>query len=177
MTENKEDDLLVVGRTNGAYGVRGSVRVIPFEGGEVLATARHWFIRSIRGDVKEVAVKNIKMHGTVLLAQFEGVDTKEAADALRGHICVTREDFPEPEEGEFWAVDVIGCRVVNKEGVYLGNVTDVGTNTVQDIFKVEGGPKIDGKDAVYLIPDVESYVLEIDLETETVTVDWQPEWI
>lgn len=176
MTEN-EDELLVVGRTNGAYGVHGSVRVVPFEGGEVLAVAKRWFIRNIRGEVTEVKVKTVKMHGTVLLAKFEGIDVKEEADALRGQICVLREDFPETDDGEYWAVDVIGCTVVNKEGVTLGKVTDVGSNGVQDIFKVEGGPKIDGKDPVYLIPDVESYVLDIDLDSETVTVDWQPEWI
>lgn len=176
MTENV-DELLVVGRTNGAYGVHGSVRIVPFEDGEVLAVAKRWFIQSIRGEVTEVKVKNVKVHGTVLLAKFEGIDTKEDADALRGRICVTRDDFPETDEGEFWAVDVIGCRVVNKEGVELGKVTDIGSNTVQDIFKVEGGPKIDGKDPIYLIPDVESYVLDIDLESQTVTVDWQPEWV
>lgn len=47
-----------------------------------------------------------------------------------------------------WAADVIGLPVVNQQGIELGRVTEIGTNTVQDIFKVEGGPKVNGKDAV-----------------------------
>ena len=56
-------------------------------------------------------------------------------------------------------------------------MTEIGTNTVQDIFKVEGGPKVNGKDAVYLIPDVEQYVLEVDLDEGVVRVDWDPSWV
>ena len=36
---------------------------------------------------------------------------------------------------------------------------------------------MNGKDAVYLIPDVEQYVLEVDLDEGVVRVDWDPSWI
>lgn len=172
-----ERELLEVGRTDGAYGVRGSVRVVPFEGGEVLAVVKRWFIRPLRGPVREVTVKSVRVHGTRLLADIEGITSKEQADALRGRICVLREDFPDSQDGEHWAVDVIGCKVVNCQGIELGEVTDIGDNTVQDILKVEHGPLVAGKEAVYLIPVVESYIVEIDTEAGVVTVDWQPEWV
>lgn len=172
-----DTELLEVGRTDGAYGVRGSVRVVPFEGGEVLAVAKRWFIKPLRGEVKEVTVKSVRVHGTRLLADIEGICSKEEADALRGRICVLREDFPEAEDDEHWAVDVIGCKVVNQDGVELGEVTDIGDNTVQDILKVEHGPKIDGHNPIYLIPIVEAYIVEIDTDKRLVTVDWQPEWL
>ncbi len=171
------DELLCVGRTNGAYGVRGSIRVVPFEGGEVLAQTRRWFLTPLRGETVPLEVTSIKVHGNVLLATVAGCDSKEKADALRGRISVLRADFPDPGEDEFWAADVIGCRVVNREGVELGRVTEIGSNTVQDIFKVEGGPRVDGRDPVYLIPDVEAYILDIDVDSGVVTVDWQPDWI
>lgn len=176
--EDRSQALLVVGRTDGAYGLNGSVRVVPFENGEVLGVARKWFIRNIRGQIREVDVRNVKVHGTLLLAKFAGVDSKEAADRLRGNICVMRRDFPEADEGQHWAADVIGCRVVNREGVELGTVADVGSNTVQDIFKVRGPvPAAGGKPVEYLIPDVPDYVLEIDVGSGVVTVDWQPDWV
>ncbi len=171
------DHLLCVGRTNGAYGVRGSIRVVPFEGGEVLAHARRWFLTPLNGETIELNVTSVKVHGTQLLATVEGCDSKEKADRLRGRISVRREDFPELAEDEFWAADVVGCRVVNQQGVELGRITDIGSNTVQDIFKVEGGPQVNGRDAVYLIPDVEEYILEINVEEGVVTVDWQPDWL
>ena len=41
MSDNK---ILTVGRTNGAYGVRGWVRVVPFEEPEILAATKRWFL-------------------------------------------------------------------------------------------------------------------------------------
>ena len=175
MTE--ANNILTVGRTNGAYGVRGWVRVVPFEEPEILAATTRWFLTDVRGNSRQLEVKELKAHGNMLIARIEGVDNKEDADALRGRIGVLREDFPEAGEGEVWAADVIGLPVVNQDDVELGRVTEIGTNTVQDIFKVEGGPKIDGKDPVYLIPDVEQYVLEVDLDEGLVRVDWDPSWI
>lgn len=172
-----ENTILTVGRTNGAYGVRGWVRVIAFEEPEILAATRRWFLTDIRGNARELEVEELKPHGQMLIARIKGVLNKEDADALRGRIGVLREDFPEAGEGEVWAADVIGLPVVNQDGTELGRVTEIGTNTVQDIFKVEGGPKVDGKDPVYLIPDVEQYVLEVDLETGVVRVDWDPTWL
>ena len=163
MSDNK---ILTVGRTNGAYGVRGWVRVVPFEEPEILAATKRWFLTDIRGNTKTLEVEELKVHGQMLIARITGVLNKEDADALRGRIGVLREDFPEAGEG-----------VVNQQGVELGRVTEIGTNTVQDIFKVEGGPKVNGKDAVYLIPDVEQYVLEVDLDEGVVRVDWDPSWI
>jgi 16S rRNA processing protein rimM len=172
-----KQDILTVGRTNGAYGVRGWVRVIAFEEPEILAATNRWFLTDIRGGVRELTVLELKPHGNMLIARIEGVDQKEAADALRGRIGVLREDFPEAGEGEVWAADVIGLPVVNRDGVTLGRVTEIGTNTVQDIFKVEGGEKVNGVDPVYLIPDVEQYVLDVDLDEGVVLVDWDPSWI
>lgn len=174
MSDNK---ILTVGRTNGAYGVRGWVRVVPFEEPEILVATKRWFLTDIRGNTKTLEVEELKVHGQMLIARIAGILNKEDADALRGHIGVLREDFPEAGEGEVWAADVIGLPVVNQQGIELGRVTEIGTNTVQDIFKVEGGPKVNGKDAVYLIPDVEQYVLEVDLEEGVVRVDWDPSWI
>lgn len=170
------DNILSVGRTNGAYGVRGWVRVIPFDDPELLAASDRWFLTDIRGNRRELHVLELKVHGLMLIARLEGVMNKEEADALRGHIGLLREDYPEAGEGEVWAADVIGLPVVNQDGIELGRVTEIGTNTVQDIFKVEGGPKIDGKDPVYLIPDVDQYVLEVDLDEGVVRVDWDPAW-
>lgn len=174
MSDNK---ILTVGRTNGAYGVRGWVRVVPFEEPEILAATKRWFLTDIRGNTKTLEVEELKVHGQMLIARIAGILNKEDADVLRGRIGVLREDFPEAGEGEVWAADVIGLPVVNQQGIELGRVTEIGTNTVQDIFKVEGGPKVNGKDAVYLIPDVEQYVLEVDLEEGVVRVDWDPSWI
>ncbi|MCF0253927.1 MAG: 16S rRNA processing protein RimM [Duodenibacillus sp.] len=171
-----EDDWVEVGRTGGAWGVRGWLHAVPWETGLALESAGTWRIRLPSGEAREYAVEGFKVHGNGPVAKLAGIDDKEAADALRGRIEVRRCDFPELGEGENWAVDLIGCRVVNLQGVALGTVEDLGDNGVQDILKVVRTAG-DGGEALYLIPVVEAYVTDIDLGAGIITVDWQPDWV
>ena len=43
------DDLVELGRTAGAYGFRGWVRIVPLESGEVLQKARTWVLTDLKG--------------------------------------------------------------------------------------------------------------------------------
>lgn len=174
MEESK--DLVVLGRTGGAYGVRGWLRVFPTETGEVLLAARRWFLIRPTGETMPVAVKACRPHGTGFVAQWEGVNSKEEADLLRGQVAVARADFPDAGDDAVWAVDVIGCRVVNRDGVELGVIENIGSNGVQDVFSI-AWEKADGKRGVFLLPNVpEVYVLSIDTNEKVVTVDWEPDW-
>ena len=67
MSDNK---ILTVGRTNGAYGVRGWVRVVPFEEPEILAATKRWFLTDIRGNTKTLEVEELKVHGQMLIARI-----------------------------------------------------------------------------------------------------------
>ncbi|HBC69775.1 MAG: 16S rRNA processing protein RimM [Duodenibacillus sp.] len=174
MTEQQE--LLPIARTGGAYGVRGWVRIVPFELGEPLFATKTWHFIAMNGAQRILSVQELKEHGTQLIAKFEGIDSKEDADRLRGRIALLREDFPELEEDdEHWAVDIIGCRVVNLEGEELGVVADISDNSVQDILVVRG--KRGNEPLEYLIPVVEQYVEEIDTEGRVIRVDWHSDWL
>jgi len=174
MTDQQE--LLPIARTGGAYGVRGWVRIIPFEEGEPLFATKTWHFIAMNGAQRILSVHELKEHGTQLIAKFDGIDSKEDADRLRGRIALLREDFPElEEEDEHWAVDIIGCGVINLEGEELGVVADISDNSVQDILVVRGTK---GDAAVeYLIPVVEQYVEEIDTEGQVIRVDWHSDWL
>ena len=56
------------------------------------------------------------------IVRLAGVDTREAADALRGtELLVPRSVAPPLEDDEWWAEDLVGCRVVDGERA-LGRV-------------------------------------------------------
>ena len=56
------------------------------------------------------------------IVRLDGVDTREAADALRGtELLVPRSVAPALEEDEWWAEDLVGCRVVDGDRA-LGRV-------------------------------------------------------
>ena len=175
MNEIETNDWVELGRTGGAYGVRGWVRVVPFESGEVLEKTKRWRYVSRTGEARVVAVTGCRRHGGALVAKFDGVETKEAADALHGTLSVSRADFPSAGRDAHWACDIVGCDVVNREGVVLGRIVDLGDNGVQDLFIVEY--ENEGGKQTFMIPNVRDvYIQSIDTLQKCVTVDWQAEW-
>ena len=101
------EDLVELGRLSGAYGFRGWVRVVPFESGEVLEKVRRWVLISPSGETTPVEAKGVRRHGGGLIAKWDGCESKEAADALRGRVAVARADFPAAGDDAVWAVDLL----------------------------------------------------------------------
>lgn len=120
----------------------------------------------------ELEVTGVRRHGGGIVAKWAGCDTPEAADALRGaRISVGRADFPAPGAGEFYWVDLVGARVINRAGVELGTVRGLRNNGAQDLLEVMGA----GKHQL-LVPLVEGYVETIDAARGVIRVDWEADW-
>jgi 16S rRNA processing protein RimM len=67
-------------------------------------------------------------------------------------------------------VDVIGARVVNRQGVELGTVSGLTRNGAQDLLQVQGS------DGMLLVPMVPSYIESVDVAAREVRVDWDVDW-
>jgi 16S rRNA processing protein RimM len=155
----------------GAYGLKGWVRIQPFdpEAG-VLQVARRWWLQG-SGSVQPVEVSAVKRHSDMLVAKWQGWELPEALDALRGTaVCVPRSEFPPLAEGEYYWCDLIGLQVVNREGRALGVVRELASNGAHDLLLVAGD------DGTMLVPLVPAYVDEVDLAARVIRVDWQADW-
>ena len=97
------DDLVELGRTAGAYGFRGWVRIVPLESGEVLQKARTWVLTDLKGVRTTLSIEAFRRHGDGFIAKWAGCETKEAADAARGRVSVSRADFPDAGKDAVWA--------------------------------------------------------------------------
>jgi 16S rRNA processing protein RimM len=167
------DDLVPLGAVSGAWGVRGWVRIALYAtDGEVLEQRieNWWLLRP--GAPQPLKVHATKRRGGTLMAQWEGVESKEAADAFKGlEVAVPRSQFPALEPGEHYLADLVGRRVVNRQQVDLGKVAglrEVGPARWLEVASEESG--------IRLIPWVEQYVEEVDAESGVVRVDWQEDW-
>lgn len=176
MTGKQTDNLMQVGRTAGAYGVRGWVRVVPMgrEGDLLFECDRWWFLpfpRKPGVEPKLLTVAEVKAHGKDFIARINEIHTREEAMALKGSLLVDRDDLPELAEGDFYDDDLLGMSVVNLSGERLGDVVGVTDNGAQDLLAVKTE-----KDDVFYIPMVEAYVQSIDFDQSEVTVDWSLDW-
>ena len=170
------DDLIQVGHITGAYGLRGGVRVTPYSmDADALLSVKTWWID--KPSLRTVQVRNAKYHSGDVTATLVEVTDREAAEALKGAtVQVSRSDFPELPEDEYYWTDLIGLDTVNLQGEALGKVSDMMHNGAQSILRITPVPDPnaapDAKAPERLVPFVDQYVKTVDLQTRLITLDW-----
>lgn len=187
---NVPDDLVELGRIGEPYGLKGWVNVLPSsEEPDVLLKSKHWWISRLP-TVEGTAVRRVgqprledlvfesfrvlqcKPHSSRVVAHFEGVEQPELAAQFKGRrVYVSRARFPAPSEGEYYWVDLVGCAVVNLEGKALGSVVQVVDHGAHPILVVKGDSELE-----ILIPFVEAYVSNVNIEAKQIQADWQEDY-
>ncbi len=164
-------DLMELGAVRGAYGLKGEVRIQPFDAdAAVLRLAPRWWLLG-KQPAKSVDVVGVRRHGELLLAKWQGWDLPEPAEAIKGVlVAVPRADFPPLPEGEYYWSDLIGSNVVNRDGLKLGRVAAMSSNGAQDLLNVEG------EHGLLLVPLVPAYLDAVDVAGRLIHVDWQVDW-
>lgn len=176
-------DAVEVGRIADAWGVKGWFKVLPYSADpEALFAAKTWFLqpsekgaRSFSIGTVQLAIRQARVHSDSVVAWAQGVDDRDAAEALRGaRIFVPRESFPATGEDEYYWVDLIGLPVVNREGVPLGTVRELLPTGPQTTLVL--ACEHEGKANERMIPFVSAFVDKVDLAGRCITVDWQPDY-
>ena len=178
-------DAIEVGRIGEAWGIKGWFKVIPYSASpEALFSSKHWYLLPPEPRAGIVAKEPLfkqpqllkilvsKDHSDTLVAQADGVDDRNTAELLKNcRIFIGRESFPKPASNEFYWVDLMGCAVVNREGILLGAVKDLISTGPQTVIVAER--EHEGKPLETLIPFVDAYIDTVSLQDKKITVDWQ----
>ncbi len=138
------------------HGVRGEMKVLTWlDSPEDLCE----FDRC-RIEGKEYRIESCRVQKTCNLLKVSGIDTMEAAQAMRGKIVeLFREDMA---EGVIFAAELLGMEVY-AQGVLLGKIEDVLDYPGNQVYVVRGEHE-------YLIPAVKAFVLSTDLEANRMEV-------
>jgi 16S rRNA processing protein RimM len=165
-------DAVEVGRVVGAWGIKGGIKVQPFATDpQALFSTKRWFLRPPDGPGPVppplLRVIQAREHGGVVVATVQEVPDRNAAEALKGaRVFVARSSFPTAGADEYYWVDLLGCSVVNRDGIVLGTVTDLLDTGAHSVLRV-----VQGEDE-RLIPFVAAYIDTVDLGQRCITVDW-----
>ena len=163
---DRNDNLILVGRVAGAFGVRGEVRLTAYTADPMNLTAYGPLLREDGAAALTVTAARPVKDG--LIARTKEIGTKEQADALRGlRLYVPRTSLPEPDEDEFYLADLIGLEARSPEGEVLGRIKAVQNFGASDMLEIDPG---DGRPTWYLpftreaVPEVrlaEGHVLAV----------------
>lgn len=152
---------LIVGRIVRPWGAKGQVKVEP------LTDFPERFRRGARFlvDEREYTCSSVMSAPRNLVLKLDGVDSPEAAEALRGALLeVPTADAPALPEGTYYHYQLIGLEVRTAEGEELGRVAEVLTTGGTDVYVVHGPL------GEVLLPATSEVVASIDLEAGRMTV-------
>ena len=97
------------------------------------------------------------------ILRVEGVGDRTAAEALRGRdLLVPDEARPELEDDEYWAEELVGCRVVDERARELGTVERLLGMPSCELLELGDGT---------LIPLVRDAIARVDVEAKLIEVD------
>ena len=138
------------------HGVRGEVKVLTWlDSPELLCE----FDRCRIGG-KEFKMESVRVQKTCNLVKLSGVDTMEAAQAMRGKVVeLYREDI---DEDVIFGAELIGVEVYEEDAL-LGKVTDVLDYPGNSVYVVSGEHE-------YMIPAVNQFILSTDLDANRMQV-------
>lgn len=130
------DDLIVIGVITGKHGIKGLIKV-------------KWYTENVEGLEKynpiyfqDGSIHSLKIrfkNKDQAICYMEGINNPENADSIKGQqIYTKRSSFPELEDNEYYQTDLIGCRVENNNGKFIGTVSgvfDYGSSPLLEIGK------------------------------------------
>ena len=158
--------LIHVGFVGAPFGVRGWVKLRShMDPPERLVEHRTLLIGREDAWV-EYRIEERGRSGGVPTAKLSGIEDRDQAAALRGaKISVPRAGLPKPGDKEFYRTDLIGCEVVNTEGVGLGVVQHFVETAAQALMVVRG-------EREHWVPAVPRHLRRVDLAARRIVVDW-----
>lgn len=134
------------------HGVRGEVKVLPWlDSAKMLCE----FVRC-RIDGKEYKMDTCRVQKTCNLLKLQGIDTMEAAQAMRGKtVQLYREDIA---DDVIFGVELLGVDVFC-DGKDIGKITDVLVYPGNSVYVV-GDDRVKNR---YMIPAVKEFILSTDI--------------
>ena len=160
------EELLQVGVITSTHGVRGEVKVFPTtDDPERFKTLKHVLLDTGR-EKKPLEIQGVKFFKQFVILKFKGIDNINDIERYkRCPLLVERKDAVALEENEYFIADMIGIQVVTEDDEPFGILKDVMETGANDVYVIKS---LEGKE--YLFPAIPQCILDVNLETQTVTV-------
>jgi 16S rRNA processing protein RimM len=144
-----------------AHGIKGEVVIVTHDpDSDTLGRVKTIFVAG----TERTIVGARSTHRGWLIA-LEGVVTRNDAEALQGKPVEVPRDELELDEDDVLLGDLIGCKVLKTDGTLWGEVAEVQAGEMQDLLVIHHG------EIERLLPLVDVFVTNIDLEAGVITVD------
>jgi len=161
---------ITLGKIVGVFGVKGWVKLFSeTRPREQIFKYNPWLL-DLNGTIVETEVLDGRQQGKGLIASLKGYTDCDAARQLVGaEILIPQDSLPATGINEYYWSQLGGLKVVNQQGIELGVVSHLFETGANDVLVVKG-------DKERLIPFTEFAVVEVDLDSKKIIVDWDEDF-
>lgn len=158
-------EFLEVGQIVGTHGVRGELRLNPWADSPEFLKQFKTLYYDGKGE-KSVKVIAARPHGNVVILKLDGIETVEAASAMRNRVMYIRRADAKIADGSYFIEELIGCKVfdADDESICYGTLDDVSETGANDVWHI----KNDGRE--YLIPAIPDVVINADVANDRIII-------
>lgn len=160
------NEFLNIGQIINTHGVKGELKVYPLTDD----IRRFRKLKAVYIDGVEKNVVWCKLQTDKVILKIEGIESLD--DAMRyktKYLQVKREEAVKLPEGRYFVVDIVGCKVIDENGIELGNVSEVIFTGSNDVYWVKGKKDL-------LIPVLDHIIKNIDVEKKEIIISPPEVW-
>lgn len=159
-------EYLEIGQIVSTHGVRGEVRLNPWCDGPEFVKKFKTLYRDEMGK-SSFKVISCRPHGNVAVIKLEGVDTIEAARALKNTVLYMKRADVNLPEGKWFISELIGCEVLDADNsaISYGTLKDIDSGAANDIWYV-----LTPDEKEVLIPAIKDVVIKCDVADNKVYI-------
>lgn len=183
----RDSKKIVLGRVSGVFGVNGWLKIFSYtDPMEAIVDYNPWYMRPeitaaehrSRMPWTRLKLKAGKRHGKTVVAKLEHCNDRDEAQAFIGYEIAVEQSQLEKDRGEneyYWH-ELIGLRVINRQGVALGVVESMMETGANDVLVVIEQSEENGN-RERLIPWImDQSIINVDLQAGVLEVDWDPDF-
>jgi 16S rRNA processing protein RimM len=125
------------------------------------------------GAARRQEIESYSVYGRRVVVKFRGVDSADGAAQFEGQdILIPCNGLVDLPEGAYYIFELVGMRVVTRQGLDLGTVKRVIANGGAPLIAIETNAGAGGGEAKeLLVPAARSICSEIDRTSRVITID------
>ena len=158
-------EYLEIGQIVSTHGIKGEIRLNPWCDGPEFVKKFKTLYRDDKGN-NPFKIVSCRPHGNVAVIKLEGVDTVEAARALKNTVLYMKRSDVNLPAGKWFISELIGCEVIDEDdnSVVYGKIKDIDSGMANDIWYIETPEK------EVLIPAIKDVVIRCDVADNKVYI-------
>lgn len=162
-----DNELFDFGTIVGLHGLRGDLKVIPHvAGANFLSHAQSISLRDQSGSLASYALDRTSAHKGNVLMRLAEVGSVDQAEGLVGmSVLMPLADLPELPDGKYYWHEVQGFTVFDRHRGEIGLLQGLFTTAAHEVYEVNG------RFGEVLIPVVDKFIVDVDLEEKRIQVD------